>query len=231
MKLSRLVTIAVVSMLVVTPAFAKPAKKKQESAGLCSLAHYPIAVGDISEYRTTSTQFDGEKKVVATNISTYSEEVIAVDDDGYRVKTVSEANTSESRWGCSAEGIALKYDDYPNTTITATGMTYPATMEVGGSWNQVFEMVSPDVDIKLTTVNRITKREMVTVPIGTFEAFRVDFEVATSLPEQPPSVNRGTQWFVTDVGLVKTSSVVDLVAGDIRSIETTNEMVKRTTKK
>lgn len=231
MKPSRLVTLAVVSLLVVTPVFAKPAKEKQNGPAPCSLAHYPIAVGDVNEYRTTSTQFDSEKKVIATNSTAYSEEIIAVEADGYRTKTVSDANTSESQWLCSDQGIQYKYDEYPDTKINTTGVTFPATMEVDGSWNQTFEMVSPGSVMKLTTVNRITKREMVTVPTGTFEAFRVDYEIETSMPEQPPSITRGTQWFVTDVGLVKSSSVIDMDAGDIRSIETTNEMVKRTTRK
>ena len=109
-------------------------------------------------------------------------------------------------------------------------MTVPATMEVGGGWNQTFESVSPGSSQKSKTVNRITSREMVTVPGGSFEAFRVDYDIETTITDQPPSVLKGTQWFVTGVGIVKSVAVIPMESGDIKSIESTIELVKRTTK-
>src|SRR5688572_952713 len=132
MNPSRLITFCLVALLFVTPLFAKPAKKpppkKKGAAGkLCWLAHYPIAVGDINEYRMTSIQLDAEKKTL-TSSNTYSEEIMLVQGDRFRTKTVSEGNSSESEWICSAEGIQQKFAEYPGAKITTTGVTIPAEM-------------------------------------------------------------------------------------------------------
>lgn len=230
MNPSRLVTISLVAVLFVTPVFAKPAKKKDAAGNRCSFAHYPIAVGDINEYRMTSNQFDAEKKVLNTNSNTYSEEVTVVEDDRYRTKSMSGGNTSESEWACGDEGIQQKFAEYPDTKITTTGVTIPAEMKVGGVWNQTFESESPGYRQKSKTVNRITKREEVVVPAGTFDAYRVDYEVETTIPDQAPSHVRGTQWFAPDVGMVKSTSVINMEEGEIRSIESAIELMKRISK-
>lgn len=226
---SRLVTFSLVSVLLVTPVFAKTPKKKEPAKNRCSFAYYPIAVGDINEFQMTSNHFDAEKKIVNTISSTYSDEVIAVEKDQYRTKTASEANTSESEWTCSDEGIAMKYAVYPDTKITTTGVTVPSKLEVGGVWNQTFDFETAGSSQKTKTVNRVTKREEVVVPAGTFNAYRVDYEVETIAPDQPPSFVRGTQWLADGFGMVKSVSVIEM-EGDVRRVETTLEMIKRTTK-
>jgi len=230
MKPSRLVTMSVVVLLFVTPLLAKPAKKKDAAGSRCSFAHYPIAVGDINEYRMTSKQLDTEKKVLNTTSYTYRDEVTAVEADRYLTKSVSEGSASESEWVCSDEGVELKFAEYPDTKITTTGVTVPAKMDVGGVWNQTFELESPGSSQKSKTVNRITRRETVVVPAGTFDAYRVDYEIETTSPEQAPSSVRGTQWFAPDAGIVKSTSVIDMEQGEIRSIETTIELMKRSSK-
>src|SRR5688572_22203097 len=105
MNPSRLITISLVALLFGTPVSAKPSKKPPPNkkgvvaAGkLCSLKHYPIAVGDINEYRMTSIQLDAEKKTLNTTSNTYSEEITLVQGNRFRTKSVSEGNTSESEW-------------------------------------------------------------------------------------------------------------------------------------
>ena len=235
MNPSRLVTISLVVLLFVTPVFAKaakkrPAKKKAAVGTLCSLAHYPIAVGDINEYRMTSIQLDAEKKILNTNSNMYSEEITHVEGDRFRTKSVSDGNTSESEWLCSDEGLGLKFAEYPDTKITTTGVTIPAEMRIDGVWNQTFESESPGSHQKSTTVNRITKREEVIVPAGTFDAYRVDYEVETTIPGQAPTYVRGTQWFAPDFGMVKSTSVITMETGEVSSIESTIELMKRTSK-
>lgn len=230
MTSSRLVTLAVAALLIAAPLAAKPAKKQSAAKGLCNLAHYPIAVGLTNDHRITSTQLDAEGKVVEKNTSSYTDEIVAVEANGFRTKSTSEGNTSESEWICSEEGVSLKYAEYPETKITSTGAVVPATMEVGGSWSHGFSMDAPGVSQTVKTVNRVTKREMVEVPAGTFEAFRIDYEIETLAEGQEPSTIRGTQWFVTSVGIVKSVSVIPVTMEQTRSVETVLELMKQTTK-
>src|SRR5512133_1146638 len=155
MKPSRLTALAIAMLILATPLVAKPAKKKEPAATRCSFPHYPIAVGDSWEYRLTSKQLDAAGKVVEENSSSYSDEIIAVEADRFKTKTVSEGNANESEWTCSDEGIALKYGDFPDTKITGSGVTIPATMEIGGSWAQSFTMEAPGVKQTTKTTNRI----------------------------------------------------------------------------
>ncbi|MCM2316355.1 MAG: hypothetical protein NDJ92_14500, partial [Thermoanaerobaculia bacterium] len=138
MTSSRLVTLAVAALLIAAPLAAKPAKKQTAAKQLCNLAHYPVSVGLTNEHRITSTQLDAEGKVVEKNTSSYTDEIVAVEANGFRTKSTSEGNASESEWICTEEGISLKYAEYPETKITSTGAVVPSTMEVGGSWNHTF---------------------------------------------------------------------------------------------
>ena len=230
MNPTRLVTIALAAVMFVTPLFAKQEQEKEAVSSRCSLAHYPVAVGDTNEYRMTSNQFDAEKQILNTTSYTYRDEIMSVEDDRFRMKSIGEGNTTESEWACSDEGLDLIYDEYPDTTITTTGVTIPAQMEVDGVWNQTFESESPGSSQKSTTVNRITRREEVVVPAGTFDAYRVDYETETIVSEQAPSYVRGTQWFAPGFGIVKSTSAIDMEAGEIHSIETTIELMERISK-
>lgn len=220
MSSSRIATLALAALLFSAPALAE---------SRCSFAHYPVAPGDVNEYRTTSRQFDAEGNVTATTSSLYREEITAVEADRYRVTTTADGNVSESEWLCGGEGLAMTMAEYPGMTITATGVSIPARMEVGDEWTQVFESRAEGFSQKMTTVNRVTAREEITVSAGTWEALRVDYEIETSIPDQPSSTISGTQWFAPGVGLVRTTSTIPM-EGEVVSVETTIELLKRTTR-
>ncbi|MGK2857306.1 MAG: TapB family protein [Thermoanaerobaculia bacterium] len=230
MRSSRLLTLSVITLLCVTPLLAKPAKKKGAASGPCSLEHYPVAVGDVNEYRMTSNQLDADRNVIGTTSYNFSDEVIAVDSAGFRTRSANEGNSSESNWTCDDDGITLVLQQFPDTTITTTGVAIPSSMEVGGVWNQTMEMSTADTSQGSKTVNRVTMREKVVVPAGSFDALRVDYEVESIVGGQPTGAVRGSQWFAPGVGMVKTLSVIEMEAGELRSVETTTELVKRTTK-
>jgi hypothetical protein len=201
-----------------------------KGGSLCSLDHYPVAAGDVNEYRTTSNELDADGGVVSTTSTVYKERVIAVDSDRYRVETTMVGNTSESTWLCSAQGLAMQIDEVPAMSITTTGPSIPATMEIGAEWTQTFEMKGPGISTRITTVNRVAAREEITVPAGTFDAFRVDYEAETAVEGEAPSVTRGTQWFAVGIGVVRSTSVSDVGAEGISRVETTLELLRRTTK-
>lgn len=230
MKQARIVTLAIAALVLATPLAAAPQKKAAAPKTRCSYAHYPIAVGNSWEYRLKTKQLDAEGKVVEESSSTYREEVIAVEADSYKTKTVSEGNETETEWLCSDQGNAFKYADFPDTHVTSSGVSIPATMEVGGSWTQSFTMESPGVNQTTTTTNRITKREEVTTPIGTLEAWRVDYDVETTVAGSDPNVIHGTQWYATDIGVVKSFSIIPMEMDQVRSVETGIELIAHTTK-
>jgi hypothetical protein len=155
--------------------------------------------------------------------------VTAVEEDRYRTKTTNDSNVSESDWVCTREGIELQIGEFPDTKITTTGMTVPAEMEVGGNWVQTFVSETAGFTQTSKTVNRITAREKVVVPAGTFDAFRVDYVIETTFTGQEPSFARGTQWYAPGTGIVKSTSVIDM-QGEIRTVETTIELVTRTSR-
>jgi len=200
------------------------------ATGSCSLAHYPVAAGDVNEYRTTTRQLDAEGGVVATTSSVYTERVMSVEMGRYRVATTMDGTTNDSVWLCTDEGLAMKIDEIPEMTITTAGVSVPAGMDVGAEWTQTFDMDGPGIATRIATVNRVTAREEITVPAGTFEAFRVDYEARTTAPEESPSVTRGTQWFAVGTGIVRSTSVSDIDAEDVSRVETTLELLKRTTR-
>ncbi|MCM2316800.1 MAG: hypothetical protein NDJ92_16760, partial [Thermoanaerobaculia bacterium] len=61
-------------------------------------------------------------------------------------------------------------------------------------------------------------------------AFRIDYEIETLTAGEEPSTIRGTQWFATSVGIVKSVSVISVAMEQTRSVETVLELVKQTTK-
>lgn len=202
----------------------------RDGGSLCSLDHYPVAAGDVNEYRTTSNQLDADGAVVSTTSNVYKERVISVEKDRYRVATTMVGSTSESTWLCTDKGLEMQIDEIPGMSITTTGSSIPATMEVGAEWTQTFEMKGPGISTKITTVNRVVAREKITVPAGTFDAFRVDYEAETAGVGEAPSVTRGTQWFAVGTGIVRSTSVSEIGAEGISRIETTLELLERTTK-
>lgn len=197
----------------------------------CSLPHYPVAVGDVNEYRTTSKNLDAEGNVIETMSNTYSEEVTSVESDRYVTTVTSAGNANESAWRCTFEGLRVEIPDYPGMSVTMDGVSIPARMDVGEKWTQTYETRGEGFSRKMVTVNRVTAREEVTVEAGTYDAYRVDYEIETITPDEPSSFSRGSQWFVTDVGLVKSTSMIEMPeGGDVRTIDVTIELVKRTTK-
>jgi len=196
----------------------------------CSLPHYPVAVGDVNEYRTTSKQLDADGNAVTTESNVYKEEVTSVDPDQYKVVTTTAGNTVDVDWSCTDEGLSVKLGEVPGVVMKSTGVSIPAKLDVGDEWTQTFESGAEGFSQKMVTVNRVTGREQVTVPAGTYEALRVDFDIDMNIPGQGPVTSTGTQWFVPGVGLVKSTSSLPMEAGEVVRVEASTELIKRTTK-
>lgn len=197
----------------------------------CSLPHYPVAVGDVNEYRMTSFQYDANGGELGTNETLYSEEVIEIGDGFFRTRSSTDGNTSESKWLCTAEGLSVELAEMPpGMSVEATGASVPAKMAVGDEWTQTFKMVGEGFSQNMVTVNRVTKLEEIGIEAGMYKAFRVDYEIETTAAGQAPSILRGSVWYAPGAGLVKSSSTVTMEEGEVRKVESIIELVRRTTK-
>lgn len=93
-------------------------------------------------------------------------------------------------------------------------MELPARLEPGKSWSNEFEL-QLDAGTMNTESNeyRIVGKESVTVPLGTFEAVRVEQSsvVRTKMADgkESKSVVKGNIWYVRDVGIVKMETKIE----------------------
>jgi hypothetical protein len=76
--------------------------------------------------------------------------------------------------------------------------TTPLEFTVGKRWTSRFEVTRPDGGVGFTTLrHRIATREAITVPAGTFNAFRIEARGVTRTPRGPID-NRFTAWVAPD---------------------------------
>lgn len=103
-------------------------------------------------------------------------------------------------------------------TIRAEGLLMPRDITVGTTWTSSFDveatitMPGPlgtqTVTNTITNESRVIGQESVTVPAGTYQAFKVESTLRTaSGPVMgvtvPPQTVRTTSWFVEGIGMVK----------------------------
>ena len=105
------------------------------------------------------------------------------------------ARESVSEFRCSKEGITPLAEG-----TKFTGVQYGNALEPGGGWKWTWA----GTGISASYDYRVTRREKVSVPAGTFDAVRVDY-AAKVLSETRGELGpiRGTLWIVDGVGLVK----------------------------
>jgi len=144
------------------------------------------------------------------------------------VQTFSEFS-SEVRWKCTEQGLIsseyaqLSLANVPGfefETLDVTGATLPPVerWEVGAAWDSNYRVVATtdirgvgvESQFEITMQNRIAAQEPVGVPAGSYpDALRVDstarmvIDAAGSSTEVDLSFSN---WYVQDVGLVKSAS-------------------------
>jgi len=209
-------------------AFAVPVRAETP----CSLPYYPVAVGDVNQYRTTTKTLDASGAVVKTKSTVTTDTVEKVSSDRYVTTTRKLGTASQTVWLCTEEGLRAKVPEYPGVTVETSGVSIPAHMGIGDVWTQTYQAGSPDKMSRMTTINRVVGREMVAVQAGTFEAFRVNYEIDIVMGDEPPTVTRGSKWFAEGIGLVKVTSALQSTEDDEkRSVEVEIELLKRSIRK
>jgi hypothetical protein len=104
------------------------------------------------------------------------------------------------------------------TTLGHSGITLPAGIEAGQTWQQYVEWVASSADVsfhgEFTFDYTATGLESITVPYGTFDAMHVETELRGRL-EEDLGDRQISSWFAKDVGMIKQDFVCDLLGGKI----------------
>lgn len=209
------------------------------AAGACYHPYYPVVVGATHTYSSTSADLGAY---------TFTDTITNVRADGFTLTTEFEGLTRVQEWECSAEGLAsLEYDSGVAAAITtsgmnasfettgSTGVTLPADVAPGDTWEQSFDVTgtmvmaeagnaeaSGTVDISFEAIGV----EEVTTAAGTFMALRVESDLTFDLSvtfegfEIPVSLQGHTiSWYAEGVGWVKSEDTATFAeAGTFSSV-------------
>jgi hypothetical protein len=192
--------------------------------GLCANPYYPVRQGATWTYKSTGGPA-GEYS--------FTDTITSVREEGFTLSTQIRDLTRGQEWTCKPEGlVALQLGGAPaamlnsqniqlNLDVTnSSGVTFPSQMNAGDQWQQ-----SADVQGKASVANEeadatgnaqmnfaAVGNESVTVPAGTFEALKVNVDVALNINAAYEGINlpvtfsgKYTYWFVQGVGWVKAS--------------------------
>jgi hypothetical protein len=173
-----------------------PAKSAPMVSGVCANDYYPVSATLKREYRVS---YEGNALAPAT----YSESLLDITADSFKVKTTFEGGTGVTHgWKCSGDGLAaLEYANvnFANQnqsnmqldvkTISAKGVFIPSegNWKVGYKWSNEYDvagtmkgtgaMPSGDMKSNVTLEHEIIGEESVTVAAGTFNTFKVKSKI------------------------------------------------------
>lgn len=194
---------------------------QSENLGACDNVFFPLDAERTMVYQFESSQGSGEYQMRFTDIRS----------DGFTSVLAIEDSSVEIDWTCTEGGLVssefsnfslIDSPEFNVKTLDVSGILLPDAdlMVEGYRWDISYtvEVEIPSLgsdatfegEIQMT--NTLTTIESVTVPIGTYDqAYRVDSEgvltmTAFGVENEVPMGN--TNWYVRDVGLVK--SVADI---------------------
>jgi hypothetical protein len=191
--------------------------------GACANSFYPVVQGASHVYSGNSPE---------VGAFTFTQTVSEVRADGFTLTSQYDDLTLTQQWSCGPDGIALL--DYAGggaaaistaglqgtfTTTEMSGVTLPASMSPGSTWNQAFSLEAL-LDMgeageasgtgSATIDYQAIGTESVTVPAGTFDAMRVESTLSTNIEATfagltvPVMLTTQTvSWFVDGVGWIK----------------------------
>lgn len=190
--------------------------------GVCANPYYPVREGSQWSYTDTST---------VSEPFTWTDTITSVRSDGFTLTSQISGVSRTQEWQCKPEGlVALELGGGPAGSLTTgdlnldmqtqnvNGVTYPAQITAGDSWNYSLEFMGTmniagqsaeatgDTSADFSAVGV----ETVTVPAGTFEAMKVDAVTtitinATVQGMTVPVTFTGTtsSWYAQGVGWIK----------------------------
>jgi hypothetical protein len=196
-------------------------------SGACANPLLPVKVGATWNYKLTGALSD-----------TFTRSILSVDAAGFVDQDVFGTGvTRQGKWECdNGNLIALNPSGGGSASVSATnvevdfqtteqsGLTLPAAIHAGDTWAQtttlegVENINGTDIPAKNQFMSTCTAigPESVTVEAGTFEATRFDCQTDMNITitmggqdiQTPLKIN-SSNWYVENIGMVKTAVVGD----------------------
>ena len=140
----------------------------------------------------------------------------------------------DASWSCTAEGLFAPLTDtgiegyelygplVVNKSETGVDIPQPGAWQVGYTWTTTRQLEAGPSENEITayydfmdvTKHEIVAKEQITVPAGTFEAFKVDssseWTAISPSGSETNGTGRGSRWYVKEIGLVKSVSDSDV---------------------
>jgi hypothetical protein len=201
------------------------------AAAPCSTAYFPLTLGSEWEYRLeTDVGPPVGRTMGCTTIQVIRAAATSVSlSHAHRQGDAAEPSTTEFEYICTAEGPVGARDWVRFGAVTGSGSETPRELAPGLRWSSWLEMAGPRRAV-IKTDHHAQAVETVTVPAGTYEALRVDFERLDA--DQPEYglrlVSRGSRWYAKDVGLVRyRAETTTTIRGTVQGRATvTQELVR-----
>jgi hypothetical protein len=186
-----------------------------EDEGECGHDFFPSDLGATWEVTGTNSVLGAFQNTATVSVSS---------DDGFVVTTnfIDGSGTFALAYSCTDEGLTLldplgqsssavatgPEGSATMTTLAQSGISLPADLEAASTWQQYVKWEARGDDGTVlhgdTTFNYVNRgRENVTVPLGTFEAIRIDTEILGTLEGEALEPCQATNWYAEDVGVVK----------------------------
>ena len=207
-----------------TPVTEAPTDNQSGSSGACTNPYLPVITGATWNYKLTGPIPD-----------TFTRSIISVEAGGFTDQDVFGTGvTRQGKWNCdNGDLIALDPSNGGSASINSenvsvefqttelSGVTFPATVNAGDTWTQTTTLEGTEVinGTQIPAKNEFTNTckaigvESVTVEAGTFDAMKVECQTVMNItitmqdnPIQTSLTLNGTNWYVENIGLVKTVS-------------------------
>jgi hypothetical protein len=205
-----------------------------EASGLCANSYYPVVEGANHSYVGTGGP-DGD--------FAFTTMVSAVREDGFTLTSEFDEGTVTQEWSCTEEGLkALSYGGGTASAVSlagveatfetsdVTGLTIPASIANGDTWEQTFTVTGtqtmPGMEEAATLVGTASTsyaaigEEAVETPAGTFSAMKVavthtiDLTLSISgISSASLFTSTGHVWYVAGIGWVKSVDSVEIAGG------------------
>jgi hypothetical protein len=191
----------------------------QASGDLCANPYIPAVEGATWSYTFHTDQGDNTQVDTVTDVGSDAFLVETTRSDGFNYVIT---------WTCTPDGLLWLQTDGGMfsavfqggglseswETVSYSGVSIPKAGQAGDTWSSDQQISVTDStgtrDFDIAMNFQAVGMETVTVPAGTFNAMRVDLTMAwTSGGEGLDMTYLITDWFVENVGLVKTSAEAD----------------------
>lgn len=188
-------------------------------AGVCNNSFYPVSQDAQWQYG-----------VSADTQSTYEKTITRLAADSFTERRVFATTATDNTWTCTSDGLLSNQfgnlhihgqTQYRFDTTTQEGITIPPEDRwyIGNAWSNRYDIAGQvnqnGMAISgtgaVTLANRIAAEEQVTVPAGTYTAFRVDSTITLRLTPAglfPIPINltlSQSSWYARDTGMVKST--------------------------